>query len=260
MVLTGIAVYVVINNDTQDTRSSADNPNGSINLSPALITADNGEQFNVEIRVNPDNANSGSAMAVDAVIKYDRTKVQATQVTNGAIAGTYPYEGNSGITHNNGTVRVSWVGFRNNETAPPITSNQLLATVRFTVLAEGENEIKTEFTSTGSTVDSNIVRNNNGTAQDILGASSTVTVNDGEGEPDPPPPDPGDLLGDLNQDGKISLSDYSLFLQDYRECRNKNFTDCNARSDLNDDDKVSLGDYAIFIREYKAYKAAHPNG
>lgn len=258
LVLTGIAVYFVLNMDNQDTRTSADNPNGTMSLTPANIAKNVGEQFTVEITVNPDNSRSGSAQAVDAILKYDKNKLNAVSIENGTIAGTYPFTNTTGINNNTGRVKVSWVGYRNNAQTPPITSSQRLATVTFSVVAQGENRIEVDFRSTGATVDSNIVRLNNGNAQDILGATTSVVVNSGQnGPPDPPdPPDTG-LIGDLNGDGKISLADYSIFLQDYRACR-ANSSNCNTRSDLNNDNKVSLSDYSVFIQKYKEYRAANP--
>lgn len=258
LVLTAIVVYAVNNELSQDTRSSASEPSGRIRLSPATVTGDVGAQFNVEITVDPDSANSGSAKAVDAILRYNKDKVRATQITAGSIAGTYPYTTSNGINNSNGTAKLSWVAYRGNAQTPPITSTQQLGTVTFEVIALGESNISLEFSSVDATVDSNIVRDNAGTAEDILGATSSIVVNDGEGEPEPPPdPDPV-LLGDINEDGRVSLADYAIFLGDYINCRDN--SSCNERSDLNDDTRVSLTDYSIFLREYKAYRAANPGG
>ncbi len=64
----------------------------------------------------------------------------------------------------------------------------------------------------------------------------------------PPAPDDPDLRGDLNKDGKISVTDYSLFINDYLEfVTTENF---NVRSDFNGDHKISISDYSAFIKAY----------
>lgn len=58
----------------------------------------------------------------------------------------------------------------------------------------------------------------------------------------------GSASGDLNGDGNITVSDYALFIVDYRAYINDGTV--NSRSDLNNDNKITVSDYAVFMRAY----------
>lgn len=61
-------------------------------------------------------------------------------------------------------------------------------------------------------------------------------------------PEEEEIACDLNQDSDVSMSDYSLFVQDYLEYREGG--DFEPRSDLNGDDKISMSDYSEFVDCY----------
>lgn len=69
--------------------------------------------------------------------------------------------------------------------------------------------------------------------------------------PDDPTPDPDDCANmDVNEDGEITLSDYSLFVEDYVDNRHNN--QYQGRSDFNEDEDLTLSDYALFVACYVA--------
>lgn len=65
--------------------------------------------------------------------------------------------------------------------------------------------------------------------------------------------DDGDDLGvciyaDIDEDGKVNMGDYALFVDDYTDYRDD--AEYNERSDFNDDKKVTMSDYALFVECY----------
>jgi hypothetical protein len=64
----------------------------------------------------------------------------------------------------------------------------------------------------------------------------------------------GELPGDLDGDGEISVSDYALFVSDYLAYKSDGTV--NPRSDFNEDDSISVSDYALFIQYYLDFKNA----
>lgn len=59
---------------------------------------------------------------------------------------------------------------------------------------------------------------------------------------------PTDGDADLNDDGKVNMIDYALFVSDYLDYRSSK--ELNDRSDLDGDDKINLSDYALFVEGY----------
>ena len=58
------------------------------------------------------------------------------------------------------------------------------------------------------------------------------------------------IKGDINKDGKVSLADYTILVNDYTLCRDESL--CNERSDLDEDGKVTLSDYSLFMQIYNS--------
>jgi hypothetical protein len=58
----------------------------------------------------------------------------------------------------------------------------------------------------------------------------------------------GEFDVDLNDDGKINLADYQIFVNDYKE--SKETGEVKYRSDFNEDGRLNLADYQIFEEEY----------
>jgi hypothetical protein len=53
---------------------------------------------------------------------------------------------------------------------------------------------------------------------------------------------------DINEDGSIDMTDYSLFVEDYLDYRDEDIY--NERSDFNEDQAVTMSDYALFVTCY----------
>lgn len=273
----GAGVYLLL--QEQDTRSNASAARASFLITPATITKAVNEEFDLTIVANPDSANGGSALAVDLILKFDPSKVSAQSVTKGATAGTYPFQGKpEQIDNTAGTVKISWLAYNESSSTvlPAITAPSQIGVVKFKVKAEGGNSISVKYDGATKTTDSNIVTKEGSNAVDILGSNSTaVLVNGGIIGGDDGGDDTGDdggddtgddggddtgddggddgggsepKPGDVNGDGKVSLADYSLFVNDYLLCRDSDT--CNPRSDFNDDGNVSLADYTIFLNAY----------
>ncbi len=59
------------------------------------------------------------------------------------------------------------------------------------------------------------------------------------------------LKGDVNNDGRISMSDFNEFAKDFVSFRRNGWSTSLRRSDLNEDRRISMADYSIFVISYR---------
>lgn len=168
--------------------------NATLSLSPSTLVANKGCTFSLDVIVDTGGiATDGT----DAIIFYDTTRFQASQIHNGTIYADYP--GNS-IDPTNGQITVSGLS----SLSSPFSGKGTLATVDFTVLSaapEGASQITFDFDpqNKSKTTDSNIAETK--TVADILNdvTNSTVTVGSGTcgsfaTSPTPPQGGDGDVI------------------------------------------------------------------
>lgn len=135
VLLAAVGATAYLSFQEQDTRSGASNPEGKISLSPLEFSGSVGETFDIVVTADPDLAEEGSALAVDAILKFDPAKLKAVGLEAGPLDGTYPYiENNNGINNDIGRVYVSWLAYADGEVLDPITSPNPIGTVQFEVL------------------------------------------------------------------------------------------------------------------------------
>ena len=60
-------------------------------------------------------------------------------------------------------------------------------------------------------------------------------------------------IADLNGDEKISVSDFGIWLKDFREYK-EDSTSFSSISDLNEDQKIALGDFSLWLNLWREYK------
>ncbi len=150
----------------------------SLSLSPSTGSYAVGDNFDVQIML--DTAGE-DVSAVDAIINYDSSVLQVTDITPGTIFSTYPEQSAS-----SNTIEVS--GLDGSTTSPFNGSNGVLATIGFRVLDEGDTDLTFDFTA-GSTLDSNVVEASSGQSNDILNSVSNASYSllpEGTGNSDLP--------------------------------------------------------------------------
>lgn len=145
----------------------------TLSLSPATGTLNRG--CNVNLAINVDTAGA-STDGTDAIIRFDPTRVSATQVTPGTIYADYPG------TNIDSTGKISISGLAS--VSSPFSGAGTLATVSFTVPAAaptGATQITFDFdpNDPAKTTDSNIVERN--TVKDVLSSVTNGSYTIGTG-------------------------------------------------------------------------------
>lgn len=173
--------------------------NATLSISPSALTANKGCTFSVDVIVDT----GGTATdGTDAIIFYDTTRFQASQITNGTIYADYP--GNS-IDPTKGQITVSGLS----SLSSPFAGKGTLATIDFTALStapQGASQITFDFDpqNKSKTTDSNIAETQ--TVADILSGvtNGVVTVGSGACGSSSLSPTPGSGgPGDSNSNGNV---------------------------------------------------------
>ncbi len=150
----------------------------SLSLSPSTGSYAVGDDFDVQIML--DTAGQ-DVSAVDAIVNYDSSVLQVTDITPGSIFSSYPEQSSSAST-----IEIS--GLDASTTSPFNGSNGVFATIGFRVLDEGDTNLTFDFT-TGSTLDSNVVEASSGQSNDILNSVTNASYSllpEGTGSTDLP--------------------------------------------------------------------------
>ncbi len=147
------------------------------------------------IDVNVDTA-AANVTGVDAILNYEPSKLEATQITEGAFS-SYPKRE---IDSTNGKIRISATASADS----PFSGSGKVATITFRALAtSGTTTLTFDYTS-GSTTDSNVVEHQ--TVQDVLTGvtNGSYTLAAAAASPTPTP------TSAVPETGSLSLTIFTL--------------------------------------------------
>lgn len=172
LLLTAVPVTVYIVSQQQDIRSRAA-PATTLSFNPTTITKPVDEQFTVNVDIN---TGTNSVTAIKVVVTFDSTKLEATSITNGALAPKITASGTVAAGTASITVAAS-------STTAPIQGTGTVAIIRFKGKTATTTPVQLKFdtaTFASGLAESTNVITTMGTATVIIsgtttGASPTVT-------------------------------------------------------------------------------------
>lgn len=167
-ILAGLIVLIIVtalNVILSRVRLSSTTPSTSgktatLSLQTSASTVNQGDKITVQVVLSP---GSNEVDAVDAVLTYDTSKLEATQVVAGSLFGTYPVQSTGG-----NKVQISGFTLPTNDgTVSAATNTGIVGTVTFKAKATGQAQI--DFDA------ENVVVASKG--KDVLQKTSGVAIN-----------------------------------------------------------------------------------
>lgn len=137
IILLGIPISVFLVSRNQDLRKRAA-PATTLFLSPAVITKNIGETFSLDVKIDTAENQVG---VIQLKLEYDPTKLEAVDITNGALAPTIRV---SGKIDEAGVASIT-VGAKS--TAEPITESGTIAVVTLKAIAATTEPITVKFSA-----------------------------------------------------------------------------------------------------------------
>ena len=202
----------------------------ALSLSPVSSNVTAGANFSVQVRVN---TNGQTVNGVDAQLSYPTNRLEVLSIDDNNSNFEHPAES----TASNGTISLAYA------TSTPKTGNLLVATINFRALSAGTANVNF---SANSEVISNISNSNvlnsrtNGTYTIV--APTPIPTNTPVPTSTPTPTPVPQLIGDMNNDGKVDIQDLSYLLSRWRTN--------DSRADLNRDGTVNIRDVSILLSNW----------
>lgn len=173
----------------------------TLSLSPSTATFNRGCNYSVDVNLNTTSQDTDGA---DAILNFDKTKLNVTSISPGSIYPEYPV---ATPDNNNGTISIS--GYSSAET--PFNGSGRFATINFLVTTNAtlsQTPVTFDFDTNNKakTTDSNVVQSV--TVADILDNVTNGTYTIGNGSCGSS--SGGDVVTDLDGDGDIDADDVAI--------------------------------------------------
>ncbi len=169
LLLVAVPASVYLVGRQQDIRSRAA-PATALSFNPTTITKPVDEQFAVNVDIN---TGTNNVTAVKVVVTFDSTKLEATSITNGALAPKITASGIVGA----GTASITVAA---NSTTSPITGTGTIAVIRFKGKTGTTAPVQLKFDTTtfasGLAESTNVITTMGTASVNILGTSTTTTT------------------------------------------------------------------------------------
>ncbi len=108
-------------------------------------------------------------------------------------------------------------------------------------LAGEEDSTDTQSTGSAETTEDGVGLEEDLTADDTSEAGTSGSSSQDSAQEE-------EIDADLDEDGKIGVSDYYIFINDFDDYKSGGLA--NSRSDFDQDDEIDMADYALFFEEY----------